>query len=77
MPARISASLCFVFLTGCMTYDFEPVEPFAVEQTTIKFKILLKTDKPDLFMVVDKSGSMNFGVGSTATCNCPNGGCQA
>jgi hypothetical protein len=33
-----------------------------------------KLDKPDLFLVVDKSGSMNFGV-EAAGCSCPNGGC--
>ncbi len=75
MPSRITASLCFAVLAGCQTYDFEPVEPFAVEQTTVPFKVQVKTDKPDLFLVVDKSGSMNFGVGMTAACNCPNGGC--
>jgi hypothetical protein len=72
-PLAASAFL----LVGCMTYDFEPIQPTAFEQTTIGFTIPPKPLKPDLFLVVDKSGSMNFGVGTTATCNCPNGGCPA
>lgn len=76
MPSRFLAASLSLVSFGCVTYDFEPVEPFAVEQTTVPVTVSFRTDKPDLFLVVDKSGSMNFGVDAPG-CSCPNGGCPA
>jgi hypothetical protein len=73
MPSRslLAALIC---CSSCVTYEFSPVEPLAASQVTIPFKVGVRSDKPDLFLVVDKSGSMDFGV-EKAGCNCPEGMC--
>jgi hypothetical protein len=43
---------------GCQFYDFEPVTPFAVAQTTQSRSIALKALKPNLMLLVDQSLSM-------------------
>ncbi len=45
---------------GCQTYDFEPIEPLAVAQTTQTKSVAGRQMKPDLMFLIDKSGSMNF-----------------
>ena len=45
-------------LQSCQTYDFEPVEPLAIAQTTEKKVIYARASKPNIMLVVDKSGSM-------------------
>ena len=45
---------------GCQTYDFEPVEPLAIAQTTQSKTVAGRQLKPNLMFLVDKSGSMNF-----------------
>jgi len=47
-----------VLATGCQTYDFEPVEPLAVAQTTESRSIKARAPKPNLMLLVDTSGSM-------------------
>ncbi|WP_257453713.1 adventurous gliding motility lipoprotein CglB [Archangium lipolyticum] len=47
-----------VFATGCQTYDFEPVEPLAITQTTEARRIEARERKPNLMLLVDTSGSM-------------------
>jgi hypothetical protein len=47
-----------VLATGCQTYDFEPVEPLAIAQTTEVRTIQARDPKPNLMLLVDKSGSM-------------------
>lgn len=59
-----------------MVYDFEKVEPFAVAQDTTIVNVVAKLSKPNLFLMVDTSGSMNYGV-SAPGCNCPTGMCPA
>lgn len=49
------------FAAGCQTYDFEPVEPLAIAQTTQSKKVVAKQLKPNLMLLVDTSGSMNTG----------------
>ena len=44
---------------GCQTYDFEPVEPLAISQQTTSRELQAKGLKANLYLVVDKSGSMN------------------
>lgn len=55
--------------SGCQTYDFEPVEPLAIAQTTQTKTVVAKQLKPDLMLLVDKSGSMNFNI-DTSDPNC-------
>lgn len=50
---------------GCQTYDFEPVSPQTLAQTTQIRHVNAKHLKPNLWLVVDKSGSMN---GNDARC---------
>ncbi|HEX8440757.1 adventurous gliding motility lipoprotein CglB [Archangium sp.] len=49
-----------VLATGCQTYDFEPVEPLAVSQTTVETRVEAKALKPNLMLLVDTSGSMTL-----------------
>ncbi|MBX5480904.1 MAG: adventurous gliding motility lipoprotein CglB [Myxococcaceae bacterium] len=44
---------------SCQTYDFEPVQPLAIAQTTIGGTVVTRKAKPNIMLVVDKSGSMN------------------
>lgn len=57
---------------GCMTYDFEPVVPLAVAQTTQPYKIVARQLKPNMMLLVDKSGSMLFPI-NPSNPNCPAG----
>jgi hypothetical protein len=45
---------------GCQTYEFQPVEPLAIAQTTQTKTVVGRQLKPDLMFLIDKSGSMNF-----------------
>jgi hypothetical protein len=45
-------------VAGCQTYDFEPVEPLAIAQTTKTRTIEGRLAKPNLMFLIDKSGSM-------------------
>jgi hypothetical protein len=55
---------------GCQTYDFEPVEPLAIAQTTQAKTVIAKQAKPNLMLLVDKSGSMDLPT-NTADPQCP------
>jgi hypothetical protein len=50
--------IALLMLAGCQTYDFEPVETLAIAQQERIVDIAAKPLKPNLFLVVDKSGSM-------------------
>ncbi len=43
---------------GCQNYDFEPVTPLALAQTTQTAEVKGKNFKPNLIILLDKSGSM-------------------
>ena len=77
MNFRVLAAIAAIGLIGCQTYDFEPVRPLAVAQTVKPVNIVSKEAKPNLFLVVDKSGSMNFSADTSAACagctSCPAG----
>ncbi len=51
-------ALLALMLAGCQTYDFEPVEPFSIGQTTDKQVIVSRRLKPNVMLLVDNSGSM-------------------
>jgi len=45
---------------GCQTYDFQPVTPVSLGQTTTEVTITAKSLKPNLMLVLDRSGSMRL-----------------
>jgi hypothetical protein len=55
---------------GCQTYDFEPVDPLALGQTTVLRKVEARGLKPNLMLLVDTSGSMGLPVDCDAA-PCP------
>ncbi|MCP3135994.1 adventurous gliding motility lipoprotein CglB [Pyxidicoccus xibeiensis] len=55
---RASTLALSVLITSCQTYDFEPVEPLAITQTTREETISARKLKPNIMMLVDVSGSM-------------------
>lgn len=69
-----AAAVAFVALVaaGCQTYDFEPVVPLAVGQTTQNFHQVVTGKKPNIMLLVDKSGSMKSPI-NPANPNCPSG----
>jgi hypothetical protein len=58
------------FAAACQTYDFEPVDPLAISQRTEKVLVTARAGKPNVMLVVDKSGSMLFPV-DPSNPNCP------
>ncbi len=63
-----------VLAAGCQTYDFEPVEPLAVSQTTVETRIEARALKPNLMLLVDTSGSMTEPLNpSLAACKLSDG----
>jgi hypothetical protein len=56
------------FIAGCQVYDFEPVTPLIIGQDTTEREIVAKAAKPNIMLLVDKSGSMNLPVNDTGTC---------
>src|SRR5688572_12135351 len=57
---------------GCQTYDFEPVEPLAIAQTTQTKTVAGRQLKPNLMFLIDKSGSMNFAANDQVAPCTPN-----
>jgi hypothetical protein len=69
-----SLAPALLFVTACQTYEFQPVTPIAIAQTTQTKNVVARTLKPNLMILVDKSGSMNFPLNpNLPTCN----GCNA
>jgi hypothetical protein len=63
-----------VLAAGCQTYDFEPVEPLAVSQTTVETRVEARALKPNLMLLVDTSGSMTEPLDKNlAACKLSNG----
>jgi len=69
---RAAVLTAALFVTGCMTYDFEPVVPLAVAQTTQSKNITAKRLKPNMMLLVDKSGSMESPINPSDS-RCPSG----
>ena len=68
---RLLSLSVFALAAACQTYDFEPVQPIAITQTTQSTKVVARRLKPNLMILVDKSGSMN----NTIDPNCRTAGC--
>lgn len=66
---RLFGLVAVMVLASCQTYDFERVTPLLVGQTTTRTVIASKRLKPNVMMLVDKSGSMKEAIDDTA------GGC--
>ncbi|WP_338866878.1 adventurous gliding motility lipoprotein CglB [Myxococcus stipitatus] len=62
LSALVLGALSGVVATGCQSYDFEPVEPLAIAQTTVEETITALASKPNVMMLVDVSGSMTSPV---------------
>src|SRR5262245_46153592 len=61
----------FAAATGCQTYDFEPVTPLAIAQTTQTKTVTAQVLKPDLMILLDKSGSMSSPLPGGTNCGSP------
>ncbi len=61
-----------VVLAACQTYDFERVDPLAIQQTTQSEPIGGRQLKPNLMLLLDKSGSMSTPISASAP-GCPAG----
>ncbi len=59
---RLQALVILVPLMACQTYDFERVVPLFVAQTTEIQVIASKRLKPNVMLLVDKSGSMKEAI---------------
>jgi hypothetical protein len=57
--SALAAGITAGALVGCQTYDFEPVDPLALGQTTVLRTVEAKNVKPNMMLLVDTSGSMN------------------
>ena len=61
----ISAGIGLALALGCQTYNFEPVTPLAVSQTTQSKTITARQDKANTTLVFDRSGSLWLPIDST------------
>jgi len=57
---RLAIASVLMVVLGCQTYDFEPVTPVALGQTTTSVSISAKQLKPNLMLALDRSGSMRL-----------------
>jgi von Willebrand factor type A domain len=57
--AALAAFAGGVVTSGCQVYDFEPVTPGAVAQQERSVPLAFNQPKPNLMLLVDKSGSMS------------------
>jgi hypothetical protein len=75
LASGLAAGLVGALIAGCQTYDFEPVQPLAIAQQTQAKTITARNLKPDLMLLVDKSGSMVLPTDDTnPACGLPDGG---
>ncbi len=62
-PVALAVATLVLSLTAvgvaCQTYDFEPVTPLTLAQTTQSTPVSAHNLKPNMFLLVDKSGSMS------------------
>jgi hypothetical protein len=65
LSALAFGTLTGALAAGCQSYDFEPVEPLALAQTTFEESINARSSKPNIMLLVDTSGSMTFPVNAS------------
>jgi len=53
---------CLIVAAACQTYDFVPVAPLSVSQEESSTPIVVRKFKPNVMVLVDKSGSMDLPV---------------
>jgi hypothetical protein len=63
-------ALLGVAAAGCQTYDFEPVLPVTLAQTTFRNLAYQRSLKANLFVLVDRSGSMDGKILPGCTTGC-------
>ena len=59
------AAACLVTALACQTYEFLPVEPLTISQEQSSTPIVIKKFKPNVMVLVDKSGSMDQPIDPT------------
>src|SRR5205809_1019309 len=64
---KLLSLVAAVVAAGCQVYDFKPVEPLAISQTTQAKTIRVSSKKPNLMLLVDKSGSMDLPINAGAS----------
>ncbi|RKH11410.1 VWA domain-containing protein [Corallococcus sp. CA053C] len=69
LSALLAGIVGGALMAGCQTYDFEPVDPLAIAQTTKETVIAARKSKPDVMLLVDTSGSMTLPVNPELTVN--------
>ena len=75
LSALLAGMFGVAVIASCQTYDFEPVDPLAIAQTTKETVITARRSKPDVMLLVDISGSMtkpvneNLVVNGTRACD--------
>src|SRR5260370_12642694 len=70
----ISTCLALALALGCQTYNFEPVTPLAVSQTSKSRTITARQDKANTMLVFDRSGSLTLPIDSTVQAGQRDGG---
>ncbi|HVE83649.1 MAG TPA: adventurous gliding motility lipoprotein CglB [Myxococcales bacterium] len=60
--ALCAVAFTFTFAVGCQTYDMEPQDPYAIRSVQVHNPVTALKAKPDLMLMVDKSGSMNLPI---------------
>ncbi|AFE08300.1 adventurous gliding motility protein CglB [Corallococcus coralloides DSM 2259] len=69
LSALLAGTLGVAVMAGCQTYDFEPVDPLAIAQTTKETVITARKSKPDVMLLVDISASMTKPVNADLVVN--------
>src|SRR4051794_12292881 len=64
---RATAVGVLALLLGCQTYEFEPTTPIGIAQQVKKVTVGVVAPKPNVFLVVDRSGSMKGEVSPGVT----------
>jgi hypothetical protein len=59
------AAACLVTALACQTYEFVPVGPLSISQEHSSTPIVIKKFKPNVMVLVDKSGSMDQPIDAT------------
>jgi len=59
------AAACLVTALACQSYEFIPVEPLSISQEQSSTPIVIKKFKPNVMVLVDKSGSMDQPIDRT------------